>query len=127
MGGANDEEAVVDTRLRVRGVSPSVSQPVNGEPARIHIYTYVCIPGGEPARGGRLDHAGHARRAALGHPSSNPNPHNPKVTLTLTLALTLTLTPTLPGAQLGATVFAIAEKAADILLGTTASTPPDEA
>ena len=38
--------------------------------------------------------------------------------------------PAMPGAQLGATVFAIAEKAADILLGTTApgaSTPPDDA
>jgi hypothetical protein len=35
----------------------------------------------------------------------------------------------MPGAQLGATVFAIAEKAADILLGRTAPgapTPPDE-
>ena len=29
MGGASDEEAVVDTRLRVRGVSPSVSQSVS--------------------------------------------------------------------------------------------------
>ena len=39
--------------------------------------------------------------------------------------------PAMPGAQLGATVFAIAEKAADILLGAAApgapSTPPDEA
>ena len=70
MGSANDEEAVVDTRLRVRGV----------ESLRV---------------------------------------------------ADASIMPAMPGAQLGATVFAIAEKAADILLGAAApgapSTPPDEA
>ena len=69
MGGGHDDEAVVDTRLRVRGV----------ESLRV---------------------------------------------------ADASIMPAMPGAQLGATVFAIAEKAADILLGAAPgvpSTPPGEA
>ena len=130
MGSADDEEAVVDTRLRVRGVSPSVSQSVSAVPQPAPYPCRAVRPGPTILPGVVSDVACfcawqmESLRVCIYIYMYAYQVESLRVA-------DASIMPAMPGAQLGATVFAIAEKAADILLGAAApgapSTPPDEA